>query len=88
MDTHTDAPGVAAPEAISTMAVSAGSGEHSNASITRLALPAHVLEALYAEGIFSLSDWSRLPRKRRHGIFGITSITAKKLDAAAREARE
>lgn len=49
-------------------------------------LPAHILAILHAEGIFGLSDWSRLSRQRRNGIFGITKTTAKKLDAAAREA--
>jgi hypothetical protein len=50
------------------------------------ALPPHILQTLHAEGIFSLSDWRRLGRKR-FAIFGITARLAAQLDAAAREVR-
>ena len=52
-------------------------------NIATLALPAHVLRVLEAEGVHTLAEWRSLGR-RRHQIFGITARTVARLDEAAR----
>ena len=49
-------------------------------------LPEALRERLAAEGVFTLTDWVALGRRRRE-LFGITSAIVKKLDALARAAR-
>jgi len=58
---------------------------HRADSVANLPLPAHVLEALAEEHVYTLTDWRRLG-KRRWSIFGVTPKVVELLDAAAREA--
>lgn len=47
------------------------------------ALPPHILQTLHNEGVYSISDWRKLGR-RRHQLFGITKAMVRRIDAAAR----
>ena len=78
----------AAPEG--SLAATSGSGRRSGntATIAQLQLAPHIVSCLEQEGIRTLKDWQRLSPKRRRGIFGVTSIMMKQLDAAARKARK
>lgn len=56
----------------------------SSASLAQLGLSETIVSRLAAENIFTISDWERLGRKRFR-IFGITTSTAKKIDALTKE---
>jgi len=76
----------AAPEG-SLAATSGGRINSGNAgTLTRLELPAHTLERLHAEGIFTLADWRALGG-RRYELWGITRAMVREIDALARGAR-
>jgi hypothetical protein len=62
-----------------------GSPQQLESDSSLAALAPHIVETLHAEGVFTLSDWRQLGRKRK-AIFGIVPSVCRMLDAAAREA--
>ena len=49
-------------------------------------IPPHLVERLAAAGVCSLTDWQRLSRRRKRGIFGITAAHQRLLDELSRAA--
>ena len=73
------------PGAASTSAgYAAASVATDRAALDFESIPVKSRDRLVAEGITSLADWSRLPRRRRHSIFGVTTEHVRLLDALAK----
>jgi hypothetical protein len=51
-------------------------------------LPVSILERLKSESIHGPGDWLALSRARRAGIFGITPVMRRAIDAAAKASAE
>lgn len=51
-------------------------------------LPVSILERLKSESIHSPADWLALSRARRAGIFGVTPVMRRTIDAAAKASAE